>query len=142
MMHQLKLLLLVLLPFTAVTKADTVCKVCTCLETTVNCVARNLHRHFNYSEWPSDRVITDVMIDNNQLVHVTQYPPLAVFRLSLSHNNIVRIDSSAFLHLQNLTELDLSHNLITSENLVSDVFQVKQPLQNICQRLNCAFPFF
>lgn len=111
-------------------KADPVCKVCMCTETTVNCVARNLQLHFNDSDWPSDMVITDVMIDNNQLVHVTQYPPLSVLRLSLSHNNIVGIDSAAFMHLQNLTELDLSHNFITSENLASDVFKVKQPVQN------------
>jgi hypothetical protein len=128
MMHQMELLLLVLLVCTAATKADPVCEVCTCLEMTVNCVARNLQRHFNDSEWPSDRVITDVMFNNNQLVHVTQFPPLAVLRLSLSHNNIVRIDNAAFLNLQNLTELDLSHNLITSANLVPDVFQVKQPV--------------
>jgi hypothetical protein len=125
MMPWLEVLQLALLLFTALTKADPVCEVCTCVETTVNCVARNLQRHFKDSEWPSDRVITDVMIDNNQLIHVTQYPPLALLRLSLSHNSIVHIDNAAFLHLQNLTELDLSHNLITSENLVPDVFQVK-----------------
>ncbi|XP_033609785.1 leucine-rich repeat-containing protein 70 isoform X4 [Cryptotermes secundus] len=136
-MHQIELLLLVLLLWTAVAKADPVCKVCMCSETTVNCVARNLQLHFNDSDWPSDMVITDVMIDNNQLVHVTQYPPLAVLRLSLSHNNIVGIDSAAFMHLQNLTELDLSHNFITSENLASDVFKGVfapdryQPLANL-----------
>lgn len=139
-MHRIDLLLVLLLCI-AVTKAELVCKVCTCLETTVNCVARNLQHHFNDSDWPSDMVITDVKIDNNQLVHVMQYPPLAVLRLSLSHNNIVRIDSEAFMHLQNLTELDLSHNLITSENLASDVFKVKQPVQNEFVCLNSACPF-
>jgi hypothetical protein len=141
MMHRVGLLLLVLVLCTAVLKADPVCNVCMCFETTVNCTARNLQRHFNDSDWPSDMVITDVMIDNNQLVHVTQYPPLAVLRLSLSHNNIVRIDNETFVHLQNLTELDLSHNLITSENLDSDVFKVKQPIQNKFLCLNSACPF-
>jgi hypothetical protein len=98
-----------------------------CFETTVNCTARNLQRHFNDSDWPSNMAVTDVMFENNQLVHVTQYPALSVLRLSLSHNKIVRIDKAAFLHLQNLTELDLSHNLITSDNLFADMFQVKQP---------------
>jgi Leucine-rich repeat (LRR) protein len=64
-----------------------------------------------------------------------------VLRLSLSHNNIVRIDSAAFMNLQNLTELDLSHNFITSENLASDVFKVKQPVQNKFLCLNSAAHF-
>jgi Leucine-rich repeat (LRR) protein len=75
-------------------------------------------------------VVTDVMMDNNELVHVTQYPAMAVLRLSLSHNGIVRIDSEAFLNLQNLTELDLSHNDITSDNLIADMFKVKLPAQD------------
>jgi hypothetical protein len=112
---------------TVLTKADHVCDVCMCFETTVNCTAHNLQRHFNASEWPNDMTITDVMLDSNQLVHVTQYPTLEVRRLSLSHNKIVRIDSEAFLNLQNLTELDLSHNFITSENLFAGVFKVEQP---------------
>jgi hypothetical protein len=45
------------------------------------------------------------------------------------------------MHLQNLTELDLSHNLITSENLASDMFKVKQHVQNEFLCLNSACPF-
>jgi hypothetical protein len=109
----------------ALTKADLVCNYCTCFETTVNCTNHNLIHHPNASEWPTDMTVTHVMMDNNELVHVTQYPPMDVLGLSLSHNGIVRIDVEAFLHLQNLTELDLSYNFITSDNLVADVFKVK-----------------
>lgn len=124
MMHLTGVLLL-LLVCSMVTNADSVCNHCMCFQTTVNCTARNLQRHFNDSDWPSNMAVTDMMFDNNQVVHVTQYPALSVLRLSLSHNKIVRIDKAAFLNLQNLTELDLSHNLITSDNLFADVFQVK-----------------
>ena len=121
---------LLLVVCTSLTEADHVCDHCTCFNTTVNCTARNLNHHPNASEWPTDMVVTDVMMDNNELVHVTQYPVMAVLRLSLSHNGIVRIDSEAFLNLQNLTELDLSHNDITSDNLIADMFKVKLPAQD------------
>jgi hypothetical protein len=118
---------LLLVVCTALTDADFVCNHCDCYGTTINCTARNLEHHPNASEWPTDMVVTDVVMDNNGLVHVTQYPPMAVLHLSLSHNRIVRIDGEAFLHLPNLTELDLSHNEITSDNLIADVFKVKLP---------------
>jgi hypothetical protein len=133
MCHLLPLLLLLCL---TLAKAHLVCNLCTCFETTVNCTARSLQQHFNDSDWPSDMTVTDVMLDNNQLIHVTPYPPLAVLRLSLSHNKIIKIDTASFSHLQNLTELDLSYNFITSENLLADVFQVKQPTQDKFRYLN------
>ncbi|GFG35757.1 hypothetical protein Cfor_05203 [Coptotermes formosanus] len=114
---------LLLVVCTALTDADFVCNHCDCYGTTINCTARNLEHHPNASEWPTDMVVTYVVMDNNGLVHVTQYPPMAVLHLSLSHNRIVRIDGEAFLHLPNLTELDLSHNEITSDNLIADVFK-------------------
>lgn len=112
---------------TALTQADLVCDRCACWETTVNCSFHALHLHPNASEWSKDMEVTDVLMDNNDLVHVTQYPPMSVQYLSLSHNRIVRIDNEAFLHLQNLSELDLSYNDITAYNLNSAVFQVKLP---------------
>jgi hypothetical protein len=127
MMHWAGFFLLLLEVFTVLTKADSVCNVCVCFETVVNCTACNLQHSFNDSDWPSNKAITDVLFDNNQLVHVTQYPAMSVRRLSLSHNKIVRIDKAAFLNLQNVTELDLSNNFITSDNLFADIFQVKQP---------------
>lgn len=112
-----------LLVCTALTQADPVCVSCTCTETTIDCSSGKLKRHPNASEWPTDKVITDVLMDNNYIVHVTQYPRMAVLRLSLHHCNIVHIDNEAFKNLQNLTELDLSYNDITSANLDPAVFQ-------------------
>ena len=114
-----------LLVCTALTQADPVCVQCTCNETTIDCSSSKLVRHPNASEWPTDKVVTDVTMDNNYLVHVTQYPRMAVLRLSLRHCKIVHIDDEAFKFLQNLTELDLSYNDITSPNLNAAVFQVK-----------------
>lgn len=116
-------LLVLLFVCMALTQADLVCDHCTCLETTVNCSSRTLQLHPNASEWSKDLEVTDVLMDNNYLVHVTQYPPMSVHYLSLSHNRIVHIDNEAFLHLQNLSELDLSHNYITASNLNADVFK-------------------
>jgi len=117
--------LLLLLVCTALTQADPVCVSCTCTDTTIDCSSRNLKSHPIAAEWPTGKVITDLLMDNNYLVHVTQYPRMTVFRLSLHHCSIVRIDNEAFKNLQNLTELDLSYNDITSANLDAAVFQVK-----------------
>lgn len=118
-------LLVLLLVCTALTQANPVCDHCTCFGTTVNCSFHTLDLHPNALEWPTDMEVTDLLMDNNDLVHVTQYPTMAVHYLSLSHNRIVHIESDAFLYLQNLTELDLSHNDITGDNLNAAVFTVK-----------------
>jgi hypothetical protein len=120
-------LLVLMLVFTPLTQADPVCNHCTCNGTTIDCSSRDMTHHPNASDWPADRVVTDVLMDKNILVHVTPFPPMAVLRLSYSHNSIVRIDDQAFKNIPNLTELDLSNNEITSDNLNANVFQVKLP---------------
>ena len=117
--------MVLLLVCTPLTQADPVCASCICTETTIDCSSGKLTRHPTSSEWPTDKVVTDVLMENNYIVHVTQYPPMAVLRLSLHHCNIVHLDNEAFTNLQNLTELDLSYNEITSANLDPAVFQVK-----------------
>lgn len=116
---------MLLLVCTALSEADTVCNHCTCTGTTIDCSSHNLTQHPDASEWPTDMAVTDVLMDNNYLVHVTQYPSMAVLHLSLRHCKIVHIDDEAFLRLQNLTVLDLSFNDITTANLHAAVFQVK-----------------
>jgi len=115
--------LVLLLVCTALSEADPVCNHCACTGTTIDCSSHGLTQHPNASEWPTDMVVTDVLMDNNYLVHVTQYPSMAVLRLSLRHCKIVHIDDEAFLRLQNLTELDLSFNDITTANMIAAVFQ-------------------
>lgn len=110
---------------TALTQADPVCDSCKCTETTIDCSSGKLKQHPDASEWPTDKVVTDVLMDDSYLVHVTQYPRMAILRLSLHKCSIVHIDNEAFKNLQNLTELDLSYNDITSANLDPAVFRVK-----------------
>jgi len=108
---------------TALTQADPVCDSCKCTETTIDCSSGKLKQHPDASEWPTDKVVTDVLMDDSYLVHVTQYPRMAILRLSLHKCSIVHIDNEAFKNLQNLTELDLSYNDITSANLDPAVFR-------------------
>jgi hypothetical protein len=117
--------LVLLLACAALTEADPVCNRCLCNGTTIDCSSRSLIQHPDASEWPTNMTITDVLMDNNHFVHVTNYSSMAVLRLSLRHCKIVRIDDKAFFLLHNLTELDLSYNEITTANLNAAVFQVK-----------------
>jgi hypothetical protein len=132
---------MLLLVCTALTQADPVCDHCKCTETTIDCSSRNLDHHPDSSDWPTNRVVTDVLMDDNYIVHVTQYPPMAVRRLSLRNCKIVHIDNEAFRHLQNLTELDLSYNDITAANLNAAVFQVKTSFSRSICLLEFCVPF-
>jgi len=117
--------LVLLLVCTALTQADPVCNLCKCTNTTIDCTSGNLKQHPNASDWPPNSTATDVLLDHNYLVHVTQYPRMAVLHLSLRSCSIVHIDDGAFMLLQNLTKLDLSYNDLTTANLNPDVFKVK-----------------
>lgn len=66
----------------------------------------------------------EVSFEGNQLVHVTAFPRIVVERLILRKNHIAKIDYHAFKELVNLTELDLSHNQLTSDLLQPHVFEV------------------
>ncbi|PSN31055.1 hypothetical protein C0J52_22955 [Blattella germanica] len=124
-MHPAGALLLLLATCVFLVHTSRVCDTCKCEEGRVNCTNLNLSRHFEESEWPNatDMTITGVKFDYNSLVHVTEFPELSVTYLSFAHNQIVRIDKASFKNLKNLTELDLSHNYLTSANLFSDVFK-------------------
>jgi Leucine-rich repeat (LRR) protein len=120
-------MLVLMLVFTPLTQADPICNHCKCNGTTIDCRSHELNHHPDASDWPTDMVVTDVLMDENNLVHVTPFPPMAVLRLSYRQNSIVRIDDQAFKNIPNVTELDLSNNEITSDNLNANVFQVKLP---------------
>ncbi|XP_039313898.1 chondroadherin isoform X2 [Solenopsis invicta] len=84
-----------------------------------------------------------VSFEHNSLVHVTPFPRIVVEKLILRRNRIARIDYHAFKELVNLTELDLSHNQLTSMQLQPHIFEGKfspeayEPLSNL-QILNLA----
>lgn len=113
-----------------------VCTVCSCAESYVDCSNRSLETHFEKQQWLN---ITAKIIsfERNQLVHVTPFPPIVVERLILRRNRIARIDYRAFKELVNLTELDLSDNQLTSQRLQPHVFEGKfspeayEPLSNM-----------
>lgn len=65
-----------------------------------------------------------VSFEHNSLVHVTPFPRIVVEKLILRRNRIARIDYHAFKELVNLTELDLSHNQLTSMQLQPHIFEV------------------
>lgn len=98
------------------------CIICHCENANLFCNKLGLETHFNGSEW-NGTTQTEVYFDNNKIVHLKALPALSILKLSLSHNAIAKIDESAFKLLENLTELDLSHNHLTSDQLVPNVFR-------------------
>lgn len=103
------------------THAD-LCVTCQCENEKLFCDKMGLETHFNDSEW-NGTAQTEVYFDNNKIVHLKAFPELSLLKLSLSHNAIARIDESAFRLLANLTELDLSHNHLTSDQLMPNIFR-------------------
>ncbi|XP_014614936.1 PREDICTED: leucine-rich repeat neuronal protein 2-like, partial [Polistes canadensis] len=90
----------------------------------VNCSERNLTSTFDAGQWPKTS-IDEITFMKNILIHIKPFPSIVVQRLILRQNQITRIDNSAFKNIVNLTELDLSHNQLTTENLSPHVFEGK-----------------
>ncbi|XP_063218736.1 uncharacterized protein LOC134528998 [Bacillus rossius redtenbacheri] len=107
--------------------ARAVCERCVCSNEILDCSNRTLEAHLSASDWTeamrTSPAISTARFDFNQIVHVTPFPALPLTSLSLSHNSIVRVDKFAFQNLTNLTELDLSYNQLTSDQLTADVFK-------------------
>lgn len=99
------------------------CQKCACNEKHLNCNFMALENHFDDSEW-NGTTQTVATFDRNRIVHLKAFPKLPLVKLSLTHNSIARIDPACFKELSNLTELDLSHNHLTSDQLLPNVFQV------------------
>jgi Leucine-rich repeat (LRR) protein len=90
----------------------------------------------NDHEWPKQslKVIT---FENNQITHISSFPNMTVTKVSFYNNKVKTIENKAFKLLSNLTELDLSHNLLTCENFMPDALEVRSPdfffnLLNVC----------
>ncbi|XP_011877507.1 PREDICTED: leucine-rich repeat neuronal protein 2-like [Vollenhovia emeryi] len=106
----------------ATSGSASICDVCSCTDSYVDCSNRNLETHFEKAQWlnVTARVVS---FEHNCLVHVTPFPRIVVEKLILRNNRIARIDYHAFKELVNLTELDLSHNQLTSQQLQPHVFE-------------------
>ncbi|XP_029660763.1 leucine-rich repeat neuronal protein 2-like [Formica exsecta] len=98
------------------------CTVCACTDGYVNCSNRNLENHFEDRQWVNVTA-KEISFEQNRLVHVTAFPTIIVDKIILRKNQIVTIDRHAFKELVNLTELDLSNNQITSEQLRPHIFE-------------------
>ncbi|CAK9831544.1 Leucine-rich repeat neuronal protein 1 [Anthophora retusa] len=112
------------LEVSSVPKLSALCTVCNCTGDIIDCDNRNLTNHFEDSQWPN-KIFNVVSFKNNSLIHVKPFPAVQIRKLILKENKITKIDHAAFKQLINLTELDLSYNQITTENLQPDVFEGK-----------------
>ncbi|KAH0549937.1 hypothetical protein KQX54_015985 [Cotesia glomerata] len=98
-----------------------ICDICECKEKEINCTSRHLTHHFENSFWPSIPLEL-VTFENNSIVHLKRFPNVTISKLILRHNRISKIDDNAFQEIQNLSQLDLSHNQLTSSILLPTVF--------------------
>lgn len=94
------------------------------LDDIINCDNKNLTNHFDDSQWPKNSIKLTTF-KGNKLVHVKPFPKTEIRKLILQKNQITKIDPAAFKQIINLTELDLSYNQLTGENLQPHVFEVK-----------------
>ncbi|XP_076302372.1 CD180 antigen-like [Lasioglossum baleicum] len=100
------------------------CTVCNCSDGIINCDNKNLTNHFDDSQWPKNSIKLTTF-KGNKLVHVKPFPKTEIRKLILQKNQITKIDPAAFKQIINLTELDLSYNQLTGENLQPHVFEGK-----------------
>ncbi|KAL0130696.1 hypothetical protein PUN28_002374 [Cardiocondyla obscurior] len=113
-----------------------VCDVCSCTDSYIDCTNRSLETHFDSKQW-FNITAKEITFEHNQLVYVRPFPAIVVQKLILRRNRIVRIDVGAFKELSNLIELDLSYNQLTAEYLKPHIFEGKyspeayEPLSNV-----------
>lgn len=79
--------------------------------------------HFENSFWPSIPLEL-VTFENNSIVHLKKFTNVTINKLIFRHNKISKIDDNAFQEIRNLSQLDLSHNQLTSSILLPTVFTV------------------
>ncbi|XP_073998958.1 leucine-rich repeat transmembrane protein FLRT1-like [Rhodnius prolixus] len=125
-MKSLVFLAATLLCYTVVTvKAANVtiyaCQVCKCYYQDLDCSHRNLTHHLNDSSIEGFK-FNDVIFDRNSIVHLKPFPVMTASKLSFRHNGIASIDVATFRAVKNLTEIDLSHNHLTSHDLIPHIF--------------------
>lgn len=112
----------VLLALASPSLAD-LCGKCVCKNELLDCSFLALEHHFSDDEWNGTKQ-TFVSFSDNNIIHLKAFPKLPITKLSFTHNKIVKIDPACFKELQNITELDLSYNQLTSEQLTPSIFQV------------------
>ncbi|XP_034946576.1 tsukushin-like [Chelonus insularis] len=99
-----------------------ICDICQCTADTVNCSGRQLGHHFENSLWPVTPLQL-VTFEDNSIVHLKPFPNVTINKLILRYNKINKIDDKIFKEIRNLSQIDLSHNLISSDVLKPETFQ-------------------
>jgi hypothetical protein len=89
---------------------------------TVNCSHHSLQDTFpDIEQWPEyaqqQETRMAMNFDWNDIRHLKKFPNIpGIVSISLQHNNMVKIEDSAFVQLDNLKALDLSCNQLTGNN--------------------------
>lgn len=107
-----------------ITSANICDKKCSCVDKTADCSNRGFKEQFDDATWNSTTSITKVNLSGNELNQIHPFPELPIEYLSLKNNSISSIEEGAFKLLLNLTVLDLSLNLLHSNELTPDAFKV------------------
>ncbi len=107
--------------FTLELNTEKLCSMCECKKDFLDCSGRNISVLPALEHIPN---VINLSFDHNFLVHVIPFERLSVKTLSFTHNAIQSIDECAFKNLIYLTNLDLSHNLLTTDTLLPNVFKV------------------
>ncbi|XP_017792437.1 PREDICTED: leucine-rich repeat neuronal protein 2-like isoform X2 [Habropoda laboriosa] len=107
---------------TPLSEVPSMCTVCNCTGDIIDCDNTNFTVHFEDWQW-STKIVGTLTFRNTSLIHVKPFPRMQVRKLILRENKITKIDVAAFKQIINLTELDLSYNQLTTENLQPNVFE-------------------
>ncbi|KAH8408153.1 hypothetical protein KR222_001115, partial [Zaprionus bogoriensis] len=122
--------------------ASAICSKCTCdtRDSLLDC-SEKLDAWFSPEEWQilqnGDVIFETLKLSHNNLTNITVLPTYGAKNLYLDHNQIDSIAKGAFANWTELTQLDLSHNKLTSKALLPDVFkgpysaQDFEPLKNL-----------
>lgn len=106
-----------------------------CLDGYVNCSNRGLENHFEDRQW-LNVTAKEISFEYNRIIRITPFPKIIVSKIILRKNQISTIDRRAFKELVNLTELDLSNNQITSQQLQPHIFEVTRDNAANCSTSN------
>ncbi|CAH2056150.1 unnamed protein product, partial [Iphiclides podalirius] len=106
-------------------KETGICRKCKCNDNKVDCFDQSITEFFSIDEWNDLKELkpTHVDLSENLIVNVTLIGDLPIKVLNLSRCSIEYIENASFKDLQEMTELDLSHNKLTSERLSPHAFE-------------------
>ncbi|XP_052860089.1 leucine-rich repeat neuronal protein 2-like [Anopheles cruzii] len=110
--------------------SSVLCKNCTCnaSNATFDCTNVKLESTTSFppEAWlslnASGFVPKTILLKATGLRQVVRFPPMNVTLLDLSYNEIQNIEAQCFIDLAQLEVLDLSHNLLTTDSLVPEIF--------------------